>query len=339
MSFIRYLKDNFRFILLYVLLGAFVSAFTYLDEKNRMLSSNIGYMIFVMFFILLIFLCVDYSIKNKHIKKLIANGEIKDKTPILPEPLEYKDEVYISIIEDLYKDYNERIVSLEKEFEDNNEFMTAWIHEIKTPIATAKLLLESGEIDSQLFMEEIEKIDDYVEKVLYYSRSDNFSKDYIISEVNISKLIKECIKSHSKIFIKKHIKLKLEIDERFNVETDKKWFLFILNQIISNALKYTNDMGNIIIKAFEDDNEKVVIIEDNGIGIKKEDLDRIFSKSFTGYNGRKENSKATGMGLYLSNKLAEKLGHNITIESKYNEGTKLYIHFPKWCDYYDVTKM
>jgi signal transduction histidine kinase len=173
--------------------------------------------------------------------------------------------------------------------------------------------------------------------VLYYSRSDNFSKDYIISEVNINKLIKESIKKHSILFIKKHIKLVNEISDTLIVDTDKKWLLFIVDQLVSNALKYTHDDGSISFKASENDKEKLLTIEDNGIGIKAEDLKRIFSSAFTGYNGRNENLKATGMGLYLSQKLAKKLGHHITLESEYGKGTKVTIHFPKWNDYYSVT--
>ncbi|MCD2348757.1 sensor histidine kinase [Clostridium guangxiense] len=304
-----------------------------------MAKSNIVYMIFVSIFLMCIFIFYDYSIKNRYIKELLLYKKGEDKTPILPSPFDYKDEIYMSMIEDLYMSYTEKLNNLEEKFDDNNDFVTAWVHEIKTPIATSKLLLESGEINLKSFKEEIDKIDDYVEKVLYYSRSDDFSKDYIISEVDVGKLVKESIKIHSSIFIKKHIKLKLEIGSRFSVDTDKKWLLFIVNQVISNALKYTSLGGTILIRASQSDNEKILLIEDTGVGIKKEDLSRIFAKSFTGYNGRKENSKATGLGLYLSYKLARKLGHNITVESEYNKGTKFYIHFPKWCDYYELTKM
>lgn len=339
MIFIKYLKDNIRFIIFYIFLITFVSMFTYLDEQNRMVKSNVVYMILVSIFLMCIFIAYDYSIKSRYIKELLLCKKDEDKTPILPKPFEHKDEVYMSMIEDLYMNYIEKLNNLEGEFDDNKDFITAWVHEIKTPIATSKLLIESEELNLKSFKEEIDRIDDCVEKVLYYSRSDDFSKDYIISEVNVGKLVKESIKLHSSIFIKKHIKLKLEMDDNFSVDTDKKWLLFIVNQIISNALKYTNLGGEILIRASQGDNEKTLLIEDSGVGIKKEDLSRIFAKSFTGHNGRKENSKATGLGLYLSYKLARKLGHSITVESEYNKGTKLYIHFPKWCDYYEVTKM
>lgn len=339
MTFIKYLKDNFRFMILYIVLLTFVSAFVYIDEKNRMMVSNILYLIFVSIFFMVIFIAYDYNLKKKYLKKLSRSNNDKDKTPILPEPSEYKDEVYRDIIDELYRNCSEKLSVLQKESDDNKEFVAAWVHEIKTPIATSKLLLESGDLNLKSFKEEIDKIDDYVEKVLYYSRCDDFSSDYIISEVNVSKLVKESIKLHSGIFIKKHIRVSLEIDDNFCVDTDKKWLLFIVNQIISNSLKYTSKEGIISVRACEAQDEKLLLIEDSGIGIKKEDLSRIFAKSFTGYNGRREASKSTGLGLYLSYKLAKKLGHNITAESEYNKGTKLYIHFPKWCDYYDVTKM
>ncbi|URZ04761.1 sensor histidine kinase [Clostridium felsineum] len=339
MIFLKYLRDNLRFIALYIFIGIFVVLFMYLERENIMSSTDAAYVIFVITFLLVIFIFIDFNIKNKYIKRLLIDNNVEDKTPIFPKPLEYKDEVYAAIIEDLYKDYSQKLEALQKEFENNNEFMTMWVHEIKTPIATSKLLIENGEINIESFEEEIEKIDDYVEKVLYYSRGDNFSKDYIISEIDINKLVKESIKNHSKLFIRKHIKLSLKVDDDFKVDTDKKWLLFILNQVIVNALKYTGNNGNIEIKSFEDDKEKIVIISDNGIGIKEEDLNKVFNKSFTGFNGRKENSNATGMGLYLSYKLARKLGHNITIKSRYTKGTEVFIHFPKWCDYYEVTKM
>jgi len=268
----------------------------------------------------------------------------KDKTPILPKFMDYKDEVYSALIDNLYEEYMKSIKTMEAEFKENADFMTAWVHEIKTPITTSKLIIQCDKdivsdntLDSLL--EEVDKIDDYVEKVLYYSRSDNFSKDYIISETNINKVVKESIKNHSLIFIKKRIRLVNEISETFTVDTDKKWLLFIVNQLLSNSLKYTDKEGIITFKVFENDKEKLLIIEDTGTGIKSEDFKKIFTKSFTGYNGRNENLKATGMGLYLSQKLAKKLSHFITLESEYGMGTKVTIHFPKWDDYYDVREL
>ncbi|WP_253198924.1 sensor histidine kinase [Clostridium estertheticum] len=288
---------------------------------------------------LIIYISIDYYVQFQHIKKLLFVKDSEDKTPILPSPMDYRDEIYAQIIQMIYEDFMKMARVTETDFKENAEFMTAWVHEIKTPITTSKLLLESEEKGCDSLKEEIEKIDDYVEKVLCYSRSNSFSQDYILSEVSINKLIKESIKRHSIIFIKKHIKLINKVPETLIIDTDKKWLLFIIDQLLSNSLKYTSNGGSIIFKHTEAEKEVLLIVEDTGIGIKSEDINRLFKKSFTGFNGRNENLKASGMGLYLSQKIAKKLGHYITLESEYGKGAKVIIHFLKWDNYYDVTKM
>ncbi|MCB2340484.1 sensor histidine kinase [Clostridium estertheticum] len=288
---------------------------------------------------LIIYISIDYYVQFQHIKKLLFVKDSEDKTPILPSQMDYRDEIYAQIIQMIYEDFMKMARVTETDFKENAEFMTAWVHEIKTPITTSKLLLESEEKGCDSLKEEIEKIDDYVEKVLCYSRSNSFSQDYILSEVSINKLIKESIKKHSIIFIKKHIKLINKVPETLIIDTDKKWLLFIIDQLLSNSLKYTSNGGSIIFKHTEAEKEVLLIVEDTGIGIKSEDINRLFKKSFTGFNGRNENLKASGMGLYLSQKIAKKLGHYITLESEYGKGTKVIIHFLKWDNYYDVTKM
>ncbi|MBZ9686926.1 sensor histidine kinase [Clostridium estertheticum] len=339
MSFIKYLKENLKLLVFYILLMAFILLTICFDRKNRVLTSNVLYIIFVSFFMLIIYISIDYYAKSQHIKKLLLVKASEDKTPILPRPIDYKDEIYAEIIQMLYEDFLKVTKAMERDFKENSEFMTTWVHEIKTPITTSKLLLESGDSVSSSLKEELEKIEDYVEKVLYYSRSNNFSEDYILSEVNINKLIKDSIKKHSIIFIKKHIKLINKVPETLIIDTDKKWLLFIIDQLLSNSLKYTSNGGSIIFKHIEVEKEVLLIVEDTGVGIKSEDINRLFKKSFTGFNGRNENTKASGMGLYLSQKIAKKLGHYITLESEYGKGTKVIIHFLKWNNYYEVTKM
>ncbi|WP_243122853.1 sensor histidine kinase [Haloimpatiens lingqiaonensis] len=273
--------------------------------------------------------------KYRYIKKLLKFKSNKEKVPMFPRPTEYKDEVYAEILEDLYKYYVVSLRDMENQVVEDNEFMTAWVHEIKTPITTLKLLTDNVDNNGESLLslqEEIDKIDDYVEKVLYYSRSDNFSKDYIISEVVLDSVVKESVKKHSIIFIRKHISFVNNVDSNMWVDTDRKWILFIVDQLISNALKYTNENPKPMVKVstVENEREKILIVEDNGRGIKKEDIERLFTKAFTGSNGRNFNSKSTGMGLYLSQKLAKKLNHYITVESQYGKGTCAYVHFPKW---------
>ena len=342
MSFLKYLKENYRLLIFYFILMFFMWTAIFLDRGNRVLPSNLLYIMLVSLFIFAVYLTIDYLIKYQQIKKLLQFEAEEDKTPVLPAPQDFKEEVFLNIVNALYSEYTASLKHMENQFKENNDFMTAWVHEIKTPITTSKLLLESQELEDSAFIssitEEMDKIEDYVEKVLYYSRSDNFSKDYIISEVFVNNIVKESLKKHSFLFIKKHISLVNNISESLYINSDRKWLLFIVDQLVSNALKYTDSKGTIKFSTRENEKEVLLIVEDSGSGVKKEDMDRLFTKAFTGSNGRNINMKATGLGLYLSQKLAKKLGHYITLESEYGKGTSVYVHFPKWEEEH-ITKM
>ncbi|MBZ9607828.1 sensor histidine kinase [Clostridium estertheticum] len=238
------------------------------------------------------------------------------------------------------EEFNLKTDRLHEGKKENVDFINSWVHEIKTPISACRLVIENSMYKSKEetlsnLEDEIDHIENYVEQALYYSRLDSFSKDYLINEINMHSLIVGVVKKHAKEFIGKKIKIELS-DLEFTIDSDKKWLFFILDQILSNSLKYTTSDGLIKISGVLKHNEKQLIIQDNGIGIKSEDINRVFDKGFTGYNGR-DDFKATGMGLYLSKNLATKLGHHITIESKHSEFTRVTVHFPKLIEYYRVT--
>ncbi|HCK0311258.1 TPA: ATP-binding protein, partial [Listeria innocua] len=185
--------------------------------------------------------------------------------------------------------------------------------------------------------EELETIDKLVMQALYFSRLDTFSKDYFIQEQNLGAVMRESVKRHSKLFIGKKMKLDLQ-NVDIDVRTDSKWLGFIIDQVLSNALKYTADGGDIQIWCdTEVTGKKVLHIKDNGRGIKEEDLPRVFEQGFTGTIGRQE-KKATGMGLYLAKQMAKKLGHEICIESKSEIGTEVRIYFEQKDDYLLIAK-
>ena len=258
----------------------------------------------------------------------------------MPTPLSHEQRLYQKLLIKINEENNLKMDKLCEGKEENLDFMNSWVHEIKTPISACRLIIEnsiykSNEETLTSLENEIDYIENYVEQALYYSRLDSFSKDYLISEVNMNTLIIGVVKKHAKEFIGKKIRIEISNLE-FTIDSDKKWIFFILDQIVSNSLKYTASNGFVKISGIVKSNEKQLFIEDNGVGIKSEDIDRVFDKGFTGYNGR-ENYKATGMGLYLSKNLATKLGHKITIESKSFEFTKVTVHFPKLIDYYRVT--
>ncbi|NMM61776.1 HAMP domain-containing histidine kinase [Clostridium sp. P21] len=280
----------------------------------------------------IIYLAIDYSIINCHIskvKKLPKEG--LDWIHSLPLPLSSEQKVYLDTINTLYENANIKIEKLNDNNNESFEFLTTWVHEIKTPIAASKLIIENNlNNDNEKILYgiemEIEKVEDYIQKVLFYSRINDFSKDYRIDTIKIQHVVKESIKSEASWFINKNIKLEVgNLD--IEVNSDYKWLQFIIKQVLDNAIKYTAKGGIIKIYAKVEQKEKILYIEDNGIGIKKEDIERVFEKSFTGYNGRIKHH-STGMGLYISQKLAGKLGHYITIDSEYGSGVEVLIHFP-----------
>ena len=211
---------------------------------------------------------------------------------------------------------------------DYRESIEGWIHEVKTPIASTKLILENNENNfSGIIEDDIKKIEYYVEQVLYYCKSSEANKDYIIDKFDIKEIIRDVIRENRREFISKKISIDIEKVEG-TVITDIKWVKFIINQIIINAIKYrkeSNSKIEIYTKLFKD--KIILTIKDNGIGICEKDIDKVFDKGFTGENGRKY-GKSTGIGLYLSKKLCEKLGLGITITSKENVGTKVKVIFP-----------
>lgn len=214
---------------------------------------------------------------------------------------------------------------IQNEYKD---YIEMWVHEIKTPLAASKLILSNNPCEvSDSIQEEIEKVENFVEQALFYARSTNPEKDYLIKELNLQSAVSKVIRKHSKTFIYQKIKVELH-DVDHMIYSDSKWLDFILNQIISNALKYMpKDTG--ILHVWAEDKEDMIklYIQDNGCGIEPSEIGRIFDKGFTGTNGR-NHEKATGMGLYLCKTLCDKLYLGIEAESVLDQGTTIILSFP-----------
>lgn len=226
--------------------------------------------------------------------------------------------------------------------QDFKEYVEMWIHEIKLPIASMTLILHNYKEKypdvTERMTHHVNRVNNYLEQILYYVRSENAQKDYIISDCRLSKLIAAVAVKNKDDILENNIDFQVENADA-DVCTDSKWLEFILNQIISNSIKYRDEKktdGSIIkIYVVKNDKSTVINIYDNGIGISSADLPRIFDKSFTGENGHAY-SKATGMGMYIVKNLCEKLGHKITIESVKGEYTLVSIEFFK-NDFYRET--
>ena len=200
------------------------------------------------------------------------------------------------------------------------EYYTIWVHQIKTPIAAMRLMLQEEDTPrNKELLEELLHIEQYVEMVLTYLRLDSESSDYVFREYMLDDIIRQALHKYASVFIRKKLQLSYQ-PTGYTVLTDEKWLLFVIEQILSNALKYTPS-GRISICM---EGEGILCIRDTGIGISPQDLPRIFEKGYTGYSGR-WNKRATGIGLYLCRRILDKLGHSITVESEPQKGTALKI--------------
>ena len=292
----------------------------------------IGILFCVWFAPLIIYMIIDSIRYKKYFREMNEILNSLDKKYLLPEVIREQNFVVLDEMNEIFKtlgrDMHEHIKCYKDMQENYREYIETWVHEIKTPIASSKLIIDNNnneitrKIDHQL-----NKIENFVEQVLYYSRSNEIYKDYLIKEVNLLKVVQNVIRRNYRDFIGKKISVEiLDIDR--NVYSDTKWIEFILNQIIGNSIKYIKETGSKIKIYLKENSDQIILtIEDNGIGIPSQDVRRVFEKGFTGENGRKF-TKSTGMGLYLCYKLCKKLGLGINLESEENVGTKVNMIFP-----------
>ncbi len=275
---------------------------------------------------------IDYLKYRNYFNSIDNILDNLDKKYLLPEVIGKVDFITGEKLNDILKvisrDMHENIKFYNDNQEEYREYIETWIHKIKTPIASSKLIIENNnnEVTKKIDIQ-IDKIENFVEQVLYYSKSDNVAKDYIIRELNVKDVVNKVIKRNYRDFINKNIKV--EIDEiNDTVYSDSKWIEFILNQIIGNSIKYINSTNGLVkINSKRIENSVVLTIQDNGVGIVNADINRVFEKGFTGTNGRIF-GKGTGIGLYLCKKLCNKLGIGLVLESKVDFGTTVKIIFP-----------
>lgn len=337
MTFAQYIKDKRYFGLLYVALMGFVSFVMALDTHT---AGNITYVNAGGLLLAAAYIGIGYLYRNGFYRALrepgLANAEeIADS---LPAPQNNKQRLAIELVRRREKTGAERLRRLVDEKRDQQDFIMSWIHEVKLPIAASRLLLENGETMppetlADKLEDELDKIESDVEQALYYSRIDSFSKDYFITEVSLDAVVKQSVKKVAKRFIHKRIRFAPPADDAGRVHSDVKWLAFIVDQLVSNALKYTLEGGAISFGIEEDDREKRLLVRDTGIGIPPEDIRRVFDKGFTGANGR-AHAHSTGMGLYLAKQLALKLGHDLSVRSEAGVFTEVAVHFSKRPDYY-----
>ena len=316
-----YLKKNIKVYILFVVFIFIFFIMFYLYNLPLEALIYTGSFCFLASLIAIFLDFVNYKESYKKLKFLEEN--ILNDLDALPKSLDIRIDYYHKIIEKLYEELEKLTQENRQKNTDMVDYYSMWVHQIKTPIAAMNFLLDNEEVDQKILQQELFKIERYVEMVLTYIRLDSISSDYVITKINLDEVVKDSVKKYATIFINKKIKLNYVSHETM-VISDKKWLSFAFEQILGNSVKYSGTGGEITIETCENK----LVIEDNGMGIKEEDLPRIFEKGFTGFNGRYE-KKSSGLGLYLCKKTLDKLGHHIEISSKVGEGTKIEITFPK----------
>lgn len=316
--FCAYIKQYIKVLLLFIV---FALVFCIVFSLYNLETEAIYYSIILCAFIGLIYICINFiNYYKKHIALYKLQNEIYISLNNLPTPKNLIEDDYTNLILNLNDEYKNFISKSDNAQKDMIDYYTMWVHQIKTPISAMKLLIQTSECEvSSDLSSELFKIEQYVEMVLSYIRLGSSENDFVIKEYNLDDIIKQAIRKYAPLFIRKKIALNFK-NTNYTVLTDEKWLVFVIEQILSNAIKYTTK-GTVSIYPLEN---KKLVIEDTGIGISEEDIPRIFDKGFTGYNGR-TNKKASGLGLYLCKNILDKLSHKISIESEVGVKTKVIL--------------
>ncbi len=283
--------------------------------------------------VFIMFLIYEYRKRKLYFDDILRTVERLDKKYLISEIIDlpsFSDAVpYYTLMKKASKSMLEEINKIKTQRKDYNEYIEQWIHEVKTPISSIKLIEENNKTKtSRAVLEELENIDRFVEQALFYARSEEVEKDYLVKEISLEHCVNQVLIRNKRMFISNNIDIEIA-NININVYCDSKWLEFIINQIIVNSVKYRRSEFPIVKIYIKHINNGIqLIIEDNGIGIPDNEINRVFKKGFTGNKGRL-NHKSTGIGLYLCKKLCVKLGLLITAESKENLYTKIVITFPK----------
>lgn len=330
MKLVSYIKDKVISIVIYLLMVVLIS----LILKVFNLDKSV---LIVIFLILIIngtmLILVNYFRKRSYYNNILGMLDKLDKKYLVLEtvlePTTYEEEIVNNILYDINKSMIENINIQKRSINEFKDYIEMWIHEVKLPIASMVLKCHNHkEVNSNELLSIIRRLDNDIDQILYYMRSEITEKDFIISEVSLKDIVRSVSLKNKDDLLENKIELEVNVDNEC-VYTDKKWMEFILNQIISNSIKYKKEKDSFIKIISNVSEDKVnLMVYDNGIGISKGDIKRVFDKSFTGKNGR-DKIKSTGMGLYIVKNLCSKLGHNIYIESALDEYTKVIIEFGK----------
>ena len=315
----KYIVYRRALFLYYILSAGLTAAFWLL---NKMQHADVLYSLLLLTTVFLLIVVFDYASmrrRHKELQEIIENLSAFEQK--LPEGANLIERDYRAVAEGFQARVRQETQALERAHHATIDYYTLWMHQIKTPIAAMRLLLSSPELNSSLMQQELFHIERYVELALQYVKTADLAADLVLAPCEIEPVVRECLKKFAPLFIAK--KLSAEIAPlHLTFTTDAKWFAFLFEQLLSNAVKYTKTGG---VKIYASGN--ALVLEDTGTGIRVEDLSRVFEWGYTGRNGRLD-KRATGIGLYLARRVADALGMRLELSPAPGHGTRALIQFP-----------
>ncbi len=343
-----YLKEKYKLVFGYILIAFLFFMVSFLYGYRQIYRNMLYALELALFFGFLFFLWdfLTYYRRCQALMRALQRGE--ERTQGLPEAKSLPEQLYREMLEDSEKEKRKLLTEYDERRKDMADYYTLWTHQIKTPIAAMRLLLQEEESagDEEDFpreeesvrhvrgrqkeKEELFKIEQYAEMALYFARLDSLSSDFLFRKCDVQEIVKQAVKKYSVLFLHSGLSFRMEEFE-IRAVTDEKWLCFVVEQVFSNALKYTHEGGIAIYGADAEGGERkgaasYLVIEDTGIGIRESDLPRIFERGFTGYNGRMD-KRSTGLGLYLCEQIMKRMSHTITVKSAQGKGTKVILGF------------
>lgn len=305
---------------LLVLLGACVGMFAWVLALYDLPAEAAGYGGLLCLIVLLTAGAADFFRWRRKVLLLESlRGQAALLLSLVPEPQNLEEAAYRELLTELDEDRRTAVSALDARLRESVDYYTMWVHQIKTPISAMRLILQDDESEQgRALSAELFRVERYVELVLSYLRLGGGSSDYVIRQVDVDGVLRQAARKYAPLFIRGKVSLELR-ETGLKALSDEKWLQLVVEQVLSNAVKYAPG-GHVTVWS---EGERL-FIRDDGVGIAAEDLPRIFERGFTGYNGRMD-KRATGIGLYLSREICQKLGHTITVESELGKGTLVTI--------------
>lgn len=329
MTFIDYIEDHLSFIM-FSIIWLVIEGVILISVG---VSPSIITIVSVIWIVLYsVYICYDWSRKSNYMKKLLQISSQLDQPyllhEVMPKTSYHEDAFYHEILYRGYKSMLEEVSHVRRDRNEYREYIEQWVHEIKTPIAAMKLTCENQKMDKkQAVLRQIERVQLFIDQALFYARSEVVEKDFQIRETSSLHCVQQAFLECKYICLQANACIELPVDD-MQIYTDEKWLIFILCQLIENAIKYRNPDDPLILIRFEQiDKNKIICVEDHGNGIAVHDISRIFYKGFTGDNGRCVDMHATGIGLYLVKRLCDQMQISINVESTLQKGSTFQLFF------------